>query len=227
MSRFDEEKKEVLDACLWLSEHGFFGSLRGSGGNVSVRLSQGAMAITPSGVRYQEMHPEDICIIGPDNSPIDIKPGFKPSIEAGLHTIIYQNRPDVNAIVHTHQIYGSVFAVLNMPIPSLFDEVSFTLGQTIDVIPYAMSGSPELAANVGEKLSNNANTYIIQNHGILALGKNIDQALLHAELLEKVAHIYCLALSTGKPFTTLPSTTTDYAASMRNLEFQQALKKSW
>ena len=69
----------------------------------------------------------------------------------------------------------------------------------IEIIPYALSGSPELATNVGGKLSNNANAYIIQNHGILALGKDLDKAILHAELLEKVAHIYCLALSTGKP----------------------------
>ena len=204
MSPFDKERKEVLDASLWLSEQGFFGSSRGSGGNASVRLNQKAIAITPSGVRYQELQPEDICIVAMDNSPIDVKAGLKPSIETGMHNVIYQNRPDVNAVVHTHQIYGSVFAVLNMSIPALFDEISWALGQTIDVISYALSGSSELAANVGEKLSNNANAYIIQNHGILALGKTLDQAILHAELLEKVAHVYCLALSTGKPASTLP-----------------------
>lgn len=204
MSTLDNEKKDILDACLWLSDQGYFGSRRGSGGNISVRLSENAMAITPSGMKYQELSSDDICVVGFDSRAIDVKAGFRPSVETCLHGIIYQNRPDVNAVVHTHQIYGSVFAVLNMPIPALFDEVSWALGQIIDVIPYALSGSAELAANVGSKLANKAKAYIIQNHGILALGSTLDQAILHAELLEKVAHIYCLALSTGKPVTTLP-----------------------
>ncbi len=205
MPTFDKERKEVLDASLWLSEQGFFGSRRGSGGNVSIRLNENVMAITPSGVKYQQLSVDDICVVDFDSRAIDVKTGFKPSIETGLHGIIYQNRSDVNAVVHTHQIYGSVFAVLNTPIPVLFDEVSLALGQIIDVIPYALSGSTELAANTGSKLANHANAYIIQNHGILALGKTLDQAILHAELLEKTAHIYCLALSTGKPITRLPA----------------------
>ncbi len=189
---------------MWLSQHGYFGSLRGSGGNVSARIDDTTMAITPSGVKYQELSLNDICIIGFDNKEIAVKKGRKPSIESGMHSVIYQKRPEINAIVHTHQTYGSVFAILNLPIPALFDEVSWALGKIIQVVPYALSGSRELAANVGAKLSNNANAYIIQNHGILALGKTMNQALLHAELLEKAAQIYYLALSTGKPVTELP-----------------------
>jgi ribulose-5-phosphate 4-epimerase/fuculose-1-phosphate aldolase len=204
-SKYKAYKKEVFDASLWLSAHGYFGSVRGSGGNVSVRVDNTKMAITPSEVKYHDLSVGDICIVGFDNKKIDIKKGFKPSIEAGMHSVIYQKRPEINAIVHTHQTYGSVFAILNMPIPILFDEVSWALGEKIEVVPYALSGSQELATNVGTKLSNKANAYIIQNHGILALGKNIDKALLNAELLEKAAHIYYLALSIGKPVNTLSS----------------------
>lgn len=226
MSQYENEKKSVLKASLWLSEQGYFGSLRGSGGNVSVRLDNNAIAITPSSLKYQELAADDICVVGFDNSAIEVKNGLRPSVEAGMHSIIYQKRPDVNAVVHTHQIFGSIFAVLNTPIPALFDEVSFSLGHAVEVIPYALSGSPELAANVGEMLSNNANAYIIQNHGILSLGKNLDKAILHAELLEKIAHIYCLALSTGKTVGTLPSSVIDLAAMLRNADVQEAMKKS-
>ncbi len=204
-SKYKAYKKEVLDASLWLSEHGYFGSLRGSGGNVSVRINDTAMAITPSALKYQDLSVDDICIVGFDNQEIKIKKGRKSSIEAGMHSVIYQKRPDIKAIVHTHQTYGSVFAILNMPIPALFDEASWALGKTIEVVPYALSGSHQLAINVGTKLSNKANAYIIQNHGILALGENIDKALLNAELLEKAAQIYYLALSTSKPVNSLPS----------------------
>ncbi len=226
MSQYENDKKNVLEASLWLSDHGYFGSHRGSGGNVSVRLNDHAMAITPSSIKYQDLSTDDICVVGFDNSAIEVKCGLKASVEAGLHGIIYQQRPDVNAVVHTHQIFGSVFAVINTPIPSLFDEVSFALGQMIEIIPYALSGSPELVGNVGGKLSNNANAYLIQNHGILALGKNLDKAILHAELLEKVAHIYCLALSTGKPVTMLPASITDFVATVRKSEVDEAMKKS-
>lgn len=225
MTQFNQEKKSVLEASLWLSEQGYFGSQRGSGGNVSVRLSCDAMAITPTSVRYQVLSVDDICVVGLDNQLVEVKSGLQPSIEAGMHSIIYRNRHDVGAVVHTHQIYGSVFGVINTPIPALFDEVSYALGPIIDVIPYAISGSQELAAHVGEKLSNNANAYIIQNHGILTLGRDLDKAILHAELLEKLAHTYYLALSTGRPVTTLPVSTVDFAARLRNSDVQEAAKK--
>ncbi len=209
-------RKEVFKASLWLSQHGYFGSLTGSGGNVSVRIDgEESMAITPSGVKYQNMSAADIIISGFDLSVIEGKQGLKPSMESGMHSIIYRKRPDVNAVVHTHQAHASVFAVLHMPIPALFDEVSLALGNVIDIVPYAFSGSPELARNMGLKLSNNANAYIIQNHGIVALGKTLDQAVLHAELLEKTAQVYLLALASGKPVTTLPKSTKERIEKMR------------
>jgi len=224
MSKYESQKKSVLEASIWLSEEGYFGSHRGTGGNVSVRADETALAITPSSVKYSEIKASDICVVGFDLAVIEGNDQLKPSVETAMHSIIYQNRPDVNAIVHTHQIYGSIFAVLNISIPALFDEVCFSLGAEIEVIPYALSGSPELAGNVAGKLSNNANAYIIQNHGILALGKTLDKAILHAELLEKVANIYCLALSTGKPVNALPKDIVDLARTIRDSEVKGAQK---
>ncbi len=221
MAKYEKFKKNVLEASIWLSEKGYFGSHRGTGGNVSVRVAEAAMAITPSSVKYQDLKASDICVVGFDHTVIEGKMSLKPSVESGLHAIIYQKRPDINAVVHTHQIYGSVFAVMNMSIPPLFDDVAFSLGPSIDVIPYALSGSSELAHNVAGKLSNNANAYILQNHGILALGKTIEKAILHAELLEKVAHIYYLALSAGKPVSTLPESIVELVRVVRNHEVKE------
>ena len=223
MTKYENYKKTVLEASLWLSEQGYFGSRRGSGGNVSVRINETTMAITPSSVRYQEFSVSDICVVGFDLSVIEENDKVKPSVEAGMHSIIYRKRPDVNAIVHTLQTYGSVFGLINTPIPALFDEVAFSLGQMVEIVPYALSGSSDLVDNVARKLSNNANAYILQNHGILALGKNLDKSILNAELLEKVAHIYYLALSTGKPINTLPESIVDLVAAVRNNEVKGAL----
>ena len=225
MAKYDNYyKKDVLAASLWLLEHGYFGSQRGTGGNVSMRIdNESAMVITPSSAKYQELSAGDMCVVGFDGSLIEGK--LTPSVESGMHIIIYQRRPDVNAIVHTHQIFGSVFAVIDEPIPALFDEVSFALGHMVEVVPYGLSGSADLVNNVAGKLSNNANAYIMKNHGVLALGKNLDKALLHAELLEKVAQIYCLALSSGKPVYTLPASTVDMVKIVRDHEVKQALGK--
>lgn len=139
MGSYDQYKKEVLETSLWLSDHGYFGSLRGTGGNVSVRINdKDLMAVTPSSVKYHETTPADICIV--DLSGTVVEGSRAPSVEAGMHAVVYRERPDVNAIVHTHQIYGSVFALLNQPIPALFDEVSFTLGESVEV---ALTPSPE------------------------------------------------------------------------------------
>ncbi|MGA2527065.1 MAG: class II aldolase/adducin family protein [Smithellaceae bacterium] len=225
MTKYDNYKKNVLEATLWLSEHGYFGSHRGTGGNVSVRIDEECMAITPSSVSYQELSVDDIFALAFDLSVIEGNGKLTPSVESGMHSIIYQRRLDVNVVVHTHQIYGSVFSLINEPIPALFDEVSFSLGHIVEIIPYALSGSSELANNVAGKLSNNANAYIIQNHGILSLGKNLDKALLNAELLDKVAQIYCLALSTGKTIHTLPDSTIEMIMAVRNYEVNDAQGK--
>ncbi len=224
MGKFEKYQNEVLEASLWLSDNGYFGSLRGTGGNVSVRIDgEDLMAITPSSVKYHEIRPEDICVV--DLTGTVVEGCRAPSVEAGMHAAIYRERPDVNAVVHTHQIYGSIFALLNKPIPALFDEVSFMLGASVDVVPYAVSGSADLAVNVAGKLSNNANAYIIQNHGIIALGKNMDKALLTAELLEKVSHIYYMALSSGMPVNPLPDQIREMAQSLRDYEVSEAKKK--
>jgi ribulose-5-phosphate 4-epimerase/fuculose-1-phosphate aldolase len=224
MGRFDSYRQEVLEASLWLSEHGYFGSVRGTGGNMSVRIQDDSlMAVTPSSVKYRELSTDDICIV--DLNGVVVDAHRAPSVETGMHAVIYRSRPDVGAIVHTHQIFGSVFALINQPIPALFDEVSFTLGPAVEVVPYGLSGSVDLVNNVAGKLSNSANAYIIQNHGIIALGKNLDKAILAAELIEKVAHIYCLALATGKPVTMLPENVQEMARGMRTYEAAQAREK--
>ena len=68
----------------------------------------------------------------------------EPSMESGMHGVVYERRPDVNAIVHTHQTRASMFSVINRPIPALFDEVCMNIGEIVEVVPYALSGSREL-----------------------------------------------------------------------------------
>lgn len=215
MGKYDKIKLEVLNSATSLSEHGYLGK-RSSGGNISAKVrDEEVLAITPSGRPYPEMVVEDICVIDCDGHLIE---GCRSaSIEAAMHIGVYKHRPDVNAVIHTHQTYASVLSIINRPIPALFDEIIVEIGSVVEVIPYAFSGSSKLVKNVVGKLGNGCHCYLIQNHGALCLGADMDRAIRNSELLENAAKIYCNALATGREITTLPPAAIDYFAEMRKL----------
>ncbi|GAA1033975.1 hypothetical protein GCM10009557_37350 [Virgisporangium ochraceum] len=186
------------------------GYLKATEGNVSVRVpGRRLYAVTPSNYDYDRMRVEDVCIVdfagkhvpdGPDGSSAD---GLVPSIECGMHANIYRQRPDVNAIVHTHQPYASALAFLRKPIPPLTDEQVRFLGRQVAIVDYAPSGTGFLARNVQKKVAGGDNAFIIANHGIVALGTDPDRAVFNMALLEKVSIAYLMALTTeaGKVYT--------------------------
>jgi len=206
MGHYDAYKRRVLRICQGLSADGYFGSKSGSAGNVSVLVEdEDAIVVTPSRLRYDVMTIEDICVVDFDLGRIEGE--RKPSIETPMHIATYKMRADVSAVIHTHQNFASTLSVLNQPIPPLFDEVALAIGSTVDVVPYALSGSRELHDSVARKLANRCHCYIIQNHGALCIGTDLDETYTFVELLEKSAMIYMQALATGKPVTVLPDKT--------------------
>jgi glutamate-1-semialdehyde 2,1-aminomutase len=218
MKNYDNIKREIIDSAQWLSKHGYLGQLS-SGGNISLRVpGEKIVAITPSGRSYFSLNLSDICVIDFDRNAIE--GSLSPSIEAGMHIGVYKNRPDVNAVVHTHQPFASVLAIINKPIPALFDEITVEIGHVVDIIPYAFSGSSKLVDNVVGKLDNACHCYLIQNHGAFCLGADMQRAMKNAELLENVAQIYYHALATGAQIQKLPSSAIDYFADMRKLRFK-------
>jgi len=213
MENYDKIKHEVLDSTRWLSGHGYLAK-RSSGGNVSLKVSnEDVVAITPSGKPYLQMAVDDICVIDFDQNPIEGT--LSPSIETGMHIGVYRQRPDVNAVIHTHQTFAGTLSVINQTIPALFDEIIVEIGHIVEIIPYAFSGSPELEKNVAGKLGNQCHCYLIQNHGALCLGTDMVRAMKNCELLENVAKIYYYALVTDQKISTLPQDAIDHFAEMR------------
>ena len=100
-------------------------------------------------------------------------------------------------------------------IPPLFDEETKEFGPAVETIAYAISGSQKLVQNVIQKLGNNCYCYLLQNHGALNLGRDIDHAWKNTELLEKISKIYYAALITGKKISTLPQSSIDVLNQMR------------
>ena len=142
------------------------------------------------------MKAADICVL--DFALERLEGERKASIESGMHAAVYQERPDVNAIVHTHQPYASALALVRQPIPALFDEQVRFLGRSVEIIDYAPSGTGFLKKNVRKRITSGDNAFILANHGVLVLGGDVDRAVFNMALLEKVALDYLLALMTGE-----------------------------
>ena len=121
-----------------------------------------------------------------------------------MHAAVYERRPDVSVIIHTHQPYASALALMERPIPALFDEQVRYLGRSVELVSYAPSGTSFLKKNVAKKLASGANAYILENHGVLVLGGDAEQAVHNMALLEKVALDYLLALLTDGRAETVP-----------------------
>ena len=173
------------------------GLTTGSGGNISCfNRKQQCIAITPSGIEYPLLRPEDIVLLHPDGTPYKAG-GNRPSSEFGFHTALYDKRKDVNAVVHTHSTYATTFACLNREIPAVHYLVGFA-GKKVPLAPYATYGTPELAFNVASTIENH-NAVLLANHGLVAVGKNLTAAFNTAEEIELVARVCYQAECIGKP----------------------------
>ena len=200
MGQFDAVKKQVVTTAQKLTKKGY---LIATGGNLSIRIpGQDAFAITPSNYDYMKMVPEDVCVLDFDLKVLEGK--RKPSVESAMHGAIYQTRPDVNAIVHTHQVYASTLSLINAPIPALFDEQARFLGRTVEIIPYAPSGTGFLKNVIARNIKNHNNAFIMQNHGALCLGHDVERAAHNIEILEKCSLAYLLALCTERSVSKIP-----------------------
>jgi glutamate-1-semialdehyde 2,1-aminomutase len=200
MGQYDSSKELVVSICRTLLERGY---LKATEGNVSVRVpGRELFAITPSNYDYAKMQTDDICVL--DRDLRRVAGTMKASIEAGMHAAVYQQRPDVNAIIHTHQPYASALALIDKPIPALFDEQVRYLGRGVEIVRYAPSGTSFLKSRVKAKLKSGDNAYILANHGVLVLGGDTERAIHNMALLEKVALDYLLTLLAGEKAATIP-----------------------
>jgi L-ribulose-5-phosphate 4-epimerase len=200
MNPYQLPKQQIVETAQHLVEKGY---LMATGGNLSIRIpGQTAFAITPSNYDYMKMTPADVCVLDFDLNVIE--GALKPSVESALHAAVYVTRPDVNAIVHTHQVYASTLALIDKPIPALFDEQARFLGRSVEIIPYAPSGTGFLKNVIVKHIKNHNNAYIMKNHGALCFGHDVERAAHNAEILEKCAIAYLLALCTEQKVTKIP-----------------------
>jgi L-fuculose-phosphate aldolase len=167
----------------------------GAWGNISARDADGNICITPSGMDYQLLVPEDIIRMDADGNVLE---GMrKPSVETPLHLAVYKARPDCRAIVHTHPIYSTAFSVMGENIPLVLDEAAQQLGDTVRTAEYALPGTKELAENCVRALGEKSMACLLKAHGAVCLGGDLRQAYLVSGVLESAARILSLVRSMG------------------------------
>ena len=195
-------KQEVFDTTLQLVK---IDLIRLSSGNISVRLPDGNVAITPSGVLYDQMKPEDIVIMDMEGNKLEGE--YKPSSEKALHNEIYKARPDVQAVVHIHSVYAIAFSSVDIELPVTCIEL-LSVGAPIPVADYRCPGTQEVGSDAAKYFVDypRLKGLLLKNHGMVTIGKSLNDAYQNAYKLETGAEIYHLSLQTGKQPVALSET---------------------
>lgn len=159
-----------------------------SGGNISLRVGDNHLLITPSALDKGEVNHRQIALMTLDGENMSV--GLKPSIETDMHLKILRSRPDINCIVHAHPKYASLFTASESAKlrTDLLAEARYLLMEPV-VAPYALMGTDSLGDNVSRVLRKEANTALLENHGVLTLGSTLLEAFDRIEVLEAAAEM--------------------------------------
>lgn len=193
-------QNQVFETTMALYEEGL---IRTSAGNVSMRCpGSDWIAITPTGVRYDELEEDDIVFL---HLTEDRREGDrKPSTEYLMHLSIYQNIPNIGGIVHTHSPYILTFAALGEAIPMITIEGLLCGANKVPVTKrFSLPGTQDIALDAIEVLQENPDlkALLLMNHGLLTVGETLPEALSLAESIEREAQVYYQARTLGNPKT--------------------------
>jgi L-fuculose-phosphate aldolase len=187
-------RQDIVEVGRRLWVRGFVAS---NDGNISVRLDDERLLMTPASVSKGFMNPEMMVITDLDGRLLQAAPGRKPSSEIQMHLVVYRNRPDVQAVVHSHPPLSTGFAVAGIPLDrAVLAEVVTTLG-SIPIAEYGTPSTMELAASV-EPYVRAHDGLLLANHGALALGKDLFAAYYKMETIEHFAKISLVARMLGR-----------------------------
>lgn len=189
----EKEREQVIEYSLKLLSEGL---TNGTAGNVSIfNREEGLVAISPTGVNYSELTPEMISIVDLDGKLIE---GLKPSSELEMHMILYRNREDVNAVIHTHPVYTTVLACLRQDLPAIDYMIAVTGATKVKCAEYASYGTKELAENAYKAMGSSL-AVILANHGLTTAGKDVANAFNITVQVEYISNLYIKARNIGEP----------------------------
>ncbi len=194
---YEKEKQSLIDCALEMKACRL---ITLCGGNVCVRLEDGNIAVTPSGLDYEIMTTDDICIVDIDGNKVEGHRRPTSDLDAILH--IFRQMPWVNATIHTHQPYATALGLVADEFPACLVSQIDALQGSVPVAPF----TPSSDKGMGEltvQYANGSNAVILRSHGVMAFGQSLQIALYAAVYLEEAAQTYLAALATGRPVTPL------------------------
>jgi L-fuculose-phosphate aldolase len=192
MSNLDALKREMIATCNFMNDRGIN---QGTSGNLSVRVD-GGFLITPSGVPYAEMVPDDIVMMHLDASHDGVR---KPSSEWRFHRDLMAKKPEVGAVLHLHSRFCTSLSMLRKPIPAVHYMIAAAGGPTVPCVPYITWGTQELADQIVAALSDRL-ACLLANHGMVAIGPDLKKAAWLAVEIEALAAQYWHAAQMGDPY---------------------------
>ncbi len=184
-------RRDMIATCIFMSDRGIN---QGTSGNISVRIEDGFL-ITPSGVPYGEMQPDDIVVMRIDASHTGIR---KPSTEWRFHRDIMERKPEVGAVIHLHSMFCTSLSILRREIPAVHYMIAAAGGPTVPCVPYVTWGTQELADYIVDALKDR-HACLLSNHGMVCVGPNLKKAAWLAVEIEALAAQYWRALQVGVP----------------------------
>jgi len=190
----EELRKQVIEAGKAISKSGMVASTQG---NISACDRElGLLAITPSGMDYDQITPADIVVT---DFYGNIKDGDKkPSSELPVHAYYFRVRKDINALVHTHSPFATALSLVNKEVPPVMAQLAEAVGGSVPVAPFVIGGSEEMGV-ISARVMGEKNAVLLKNHGVIAVGKNLNSALFVAMMVEDTAKVYTYACIHGTP----------------------------
>jgi L-ribulose-5-phosphate 4-epimerase len=173
-----------------------------AGGTVIARDSEtGFIVVTPSGLPYKNLHPEDMIVTDLDCHIIEGK--YRPSVATNLWSAILKKRTDLNAVIHTHSPYATAFALTNQPIPVITETMADWFGKPVPVSPYKHLEDNDFVQAPLDVLGDGY-AVLMGQHGVITVGDSLESALERAVTLEEAARTYSIAKTIGTPMIFTP-----------------------
>lgn len=194
------------------------GLVEGTAGNVSARLDDGRVCLTPSSLSYEEMTLDDLVVVDLDGEVVGGE--RSPTTEKALHLACYRRYPEVGGVIHSHPVHATMFALVHRPIPPVIEEFVVYVGGEVPVADYTVTGTDELGEVAAANLERVSAT-LLANHGMVTIGSTPQQALHVAALVDRTAQIVWGAEALGKVKAVPENVNHDFAGVYDFIRHQQ------
>jgi L-fuculose-phosphate aldolase len=184
MKTIEEIKVQVCDAGKQLLREGY---VSGTWGNISCRIDDSFMAITPSGREYETMTPDEIVVVNYQDESYTGE--IRPSSEMKLHTAIYRTRKNIQAVIHTHQMNASTVAAARRVVPPILDDMAQIIGPTVRCADYALPNTKSIVRKTVKALDGRY-AALMANHGAVCIGRDLREAFVVCQVLEKACKAF-------------------------------------